>query len=257
MTLRVLVCIKRVPAVAGRIVLTADERSTDTRHLGFTISPHEECAVEEAVRLIEANGGESVVLTLGPAAAVEQLREAMALGIGRAIHLESGDEDWDGESTAAAITDAIRADEEATGPFDLILLGNEAADAGGYQVAVRLGRALGRPTVTGIKGIAVGDGAVRCEQEAAGGRDVYRLPLPAVVAVLEGLNTPRYPSVPGRIRAKNKPVAASSPTRPAQRLVLVRLIVPQGKAKQAEVLGNGPESAPAVVALLDSLGLVR
>jgi electron transfer flavoprotein beta subunit len=86
---------------------------------------------------------------------------------------------------------------------------------------------------------------------------VYRLPLPALVAVLEGLNTPRFPSVPGRLRAKGKPVAASSPARPAQRLELVRLVVPQGKAKQAEVLGQGPESAPAVVALLDGLGLVR
>lgn len=255
--MRVLVCIKRVPAVAGRMVLTADERAIDTRHLGFTISPHEECAVEEAVRLIEAHGGESVVLTLGPAAAMEQLRDAMALGIGRAIHLETGDEDWDGESTAAAIADAVRADEATAGPFDLILLGNEAADAGGYQVGVRLGRALGRPTVTGIKGIALADGGVRCEQEVAGGRDVYRLPLPALVAVLEGLNTPRFPSVPGRLRAKSKPVAVSSPARPAQRLELVRLVVPQGRAKQAEVLGHGPESAPAVVAMLDSLGLVR
>ena len=255
--MRVLACIKRVPAVAGRMVLTPDARALDTRHLGFTISPHEECAVEEAVRLIEAHGGESVVLTLGPAAAVEQLRDAMAIGIGRAIHLESGDEDWDAESTAAALAEAIRADEVAAGPFDLILLGNESADAGGYQVAVRLGRALGRPTVAGIKGIAVADGAVRCEQEVTGGRDVYRLPLPALVAVLEGLNTPRFPSVPGRLRAKSKPVSASSPARAAQRLELVRLVVPQGKAKQAEVLGHGPESAPAVVAMLDGLGLVR
>lgn len=254
--MRVLVCVKRVPAVAGRIVLTPDARATDTRHLGFTISPHEECAVEEAVRLVEAHGGESVVLTLGPAAAVEQLRDAMALGVSRAIHLQTADEDWDAESTAAAIVEAIRSDEASAGPFDLVLLGNEAADAGGYQVAVRLGRALGRPTVTAVKGIQVDDGAARCEQEASGGRDVYRLPLPAIIAVLEGLNVPRFPSVPGRLRAKSKPVVTSSPTRPAQRLELIRLVVPQGHAKQAEILGHGPDSAPAVVAVLDSLGVL-
>ena len=73
MTLRVLVCVKRVPLTGGRMVLTGDRQALETRHLGFTISPHEECGVEEAVRLIEANGGESVVLTLGPAEAVEQL----------------------------------------------------------------------------------------------------------------------------------------------------------------------------------------
>lgn len=253
--MRVLVCIKRVPAVAGRITLTPDARAIDTKHLGFAIGPHEECAVEQAVRLVEANGGESVVLTLGPAEALEQLRDAMALGVSRAIHLVS-DEEWDAESTAAAILDAVRTDERASGPFDLILLGNEAADSGGYQVGIRLGRALGRPTVTGIKGMAVSDGVARCEQEVAGGRDVYELRLPAVVTVLEGLNLPRFPSVPGRLRAKSKPVAVSNPARPAQRLELVRLIVPQGKAKQAEVLGHGPEAAPAVVELLTSLGVL-
>src|SRR5215470_19460133 len=103
MPLNILCCVKRVPMTGGTIVLTADEQSIETRHLGFTISPHEECGVEEAVRLIEANGGESVVLTLGPPEAVEQLRDAMALGADRAIHLVSGGEEWDPQATAGAI----------------------------------------------------------------------------------------------------------------------------------------------------------
>ena len=97
--LRVLVCVKRVPLTGGRIVLTEDAQAIETRHLGFTISPHEECGVEEAVRLIEASDGESVVLTLGPAEAEEQLRDAMALGIDRAIHLVSDSEEWDPQAT--------------------------------------------------------------------------------------------------------------------------------------------------------------
>lgn len=254
--MKVLVGIKSVPAVAGRITLTGDARAIDTRHLGFAIGPHEECAVEQAVRLVEAHGGEAVVLTLGPAEAIDQLRDAMALGVARAIHLVTDGGEWDPESTVGAIVDAVRADEAATGRFDLVLLGNEAADSGGYQVAVRLGRLLGRPTVTGIKGLAVADGIVRCEQEVAGGRDVYALPLPAVVAVLEGLNIPRFPSVPGRLRAKNKPVTASTPVRPAQRLEMVRLVVPQGASKQAVVLGHGPDAAPAVVDTLNALGVL-
>ncbi len=254
--MRVLVCIKRVPAVAGRITLSADARAIDMRHLGFAIGPHEECAVEQAVRLVEADGGEAVVLTLGPVDAVEQLRDAMALGVARAIHLVTDGEEWDSESTAGAIVDAIRADEGSAGPFDLVLVGNEAADSGGYQVGVRIARALGRPIVAGIKGMAVAGGVARCEQEADGGRDVYELPLPAVVAVLEGLNVPRFPSVPGRLRAKSKPVATSSPARPVQRLELLRLVVPAGSARQAVVLGRGPEAAPAVVEMLGSLGVL-
>jgi electron transfer flavoprotein beta subunit len=254
--MKVLVCIKSVPAVAGRITLTADARAIDTRHLGFAIGPHEECAVEQAVRIVEAGGGEAVVLTLGPAQALEQLRDALALGIARAIHLVTEGEEWDPESTTAAIVEAIRADEAASGPFDLILLGNEAGDSADYQVAVRLGRALGRPAVTAIKGMTIGEGTVRCEQEVDAGRDVYELRLPAIAAVLEGINLPRFPSVPGRLRAKNKPVEVSQPARPAQRLEMLRLVVPQLPAKQAEVLGRGPEAAPAVVAVLQDLGVI-
>jgi electron transfer flavoprotein beta subunit len=254
---KVLVCVKRVPMTGGRIVLTDDAQAIETRHLGFTISPHEECGAEEAVRLVEANGGESVVLTLGPAEAEEQLRDAMAIGVDRAIHLVAEGEEWDPQATAGAILDAIRADEAESGPFDLLFFGNEAADSGGYQIGIRVAHALGRPVATGLKGVAVANGTVRCEQEVPGGRDVFVLPLPAVLTVKEGLNFPRFPSVPGRLRAQRKPVATSSPTRPAAQLEKLRLVVPEGDAKQAEVLGHGADAAPRVVEVLQHVGVLR
>jgi electron transfer flavoprotein beta subunit len=254
--LRILACIKRVPITGGRIVLTEDSRAIETRHLGFTMSPHEECGVEEAVRITEANGGESVVMTLGPPEAVEQLRDAMALGIDRAVHLQTDGLEWDGEATASALTDAIKADEAASGPFDLIFFGNESADSGGFQVGARVAFALGRPCVTGLKRVAVEGTSVHCEQEVESGRDVYVVPLPAVVTVKEGLNLPRYPSVPGRMRAGRKPVAVSTPARPDQRLELVRLVVPEGQGRRAEVLGTGPAAAPAVVEMLRKAGVL-
>ncbi|MGZ4174037.1 MAG: electron transfer flavoprotein subunit beta/FixA family protein [Solirubrobacteraceae bacterium] len=251
--MKILVCAKRVPLTGGKIVLTEDQQAIQTRHLGFTISPHEECAAEEAVRLVEQHGGSSTVLTLGPPEAEEQLRDAMALGIDRAVHLVTDGSEWDPQATAAAIVEAIRADEDH---YDLILFGNESADAGNYQVAIRVAQALGLPCVTGIKGISVQDGMVRCEQEVPGGRDVYELPLPAVVSVKEGINLPRYPSVPGRMRAKRKPLDATTPARPESRLAMLRLAVPGGAGKQTEILGQGPEAAPAVVEVLRELGLV-
>ena len=252
--MNVLVCVKRVPLTGGKIVLTDDERAIQTRHLGFTVSPHEECGVEEAVRLVEQHGGSSTVLTLGPAEAEEQLRDMMAIGIDQAIHLLTDGDEWDPQATARAIVDAIRSQPE---PADLILFGNESADAGNYQVAIRVAHALGLPCVTGVKAIAVQDGgALRCEQEVPGGRDVYVVPTPAVVTVKEGINLPRYPSVPGRLRAKRKPLAASMPTRPDPRLEMVRLRLPPGSGKQAQVLGRGPDAAPAVVGVLQELGLV-
>ena len=103
--MRILVCVKRVPLTGGKMVLTADEQALETRHLGFTISPHEECGVEEAVRLVEQHGGEVTVLTLGPPEAEEQIRECLAIGADRGILLETGGEEWDPQATAAAIVE--------------------------------------------------------------------------------------------------------------------------------------------------------
>jgi electron transfer flavoprotein beta subunit len=245
-----LVAVKRVPITGGKMVLTDDGQAIQTRHLGFTISPHEECGVEEAVRIVEAQGGEVVVLTLGPAEAEDQLRECMALGADRAIHLVT-EEEWDAQATASALVEAIRAEE----PFDLIVFGNESADAGNFQVGIRIAYAMGLPVVTGLKGLTVADGRARCEQEVAIGRDVYDVPLPAIVTVKEGLNLPRYPSVPAKLRANRKPVDAKPVERPASKLEKLRLVVPEGQGKQAEILGHGPDAAPAVVELMQKLGV--
>src|SRR5437879_1652759 len=158
--MNILVCIKRVPATAGQITLTPDGQDIDTRHLGFTVSPHEECAVEEAVRLVETHGGSSTVLTLGPEEAVEQLRSAMAIGVNRAIHLLSGGREWDPGATAGALVEAVRAERDSGTRYDLLLFGNEAADTGDYQVPIRVAHALGLPCATGIKRLEVAGGTV-------------------------------------------------------------------------------------------------
>jgi electron transfer flavoprotein beta subunit len=251
--MRVLVCVKRVPLTGGKINLTEDEQAIQTRHLGFTVSPHEECGAEEAIRLVEAHGGESVALTLGPAESEEQLRDLMAIGIDRGIHLVADGSEWDPQATAAAIVTAVRAEPE---PFDLILFGTESADAGNYQVAIRVAYALGLPVVNGIKAITIDGESVRCEREVSGGRDVYEVAMPAVVTVMEGINLPRYPSVPGRMRAKRKPVAASEPARADAKLKMVRLVLPEASAKQVEILGSGPDAAPRVVEILQEIGVM-
>ncbi len=246
--MHICVCVKRVPLTGGKMTLADDERAISTKHLGFTVSPHEECAIEEAVQIVEREGGSVTVLTLGPGEAEEQLRDMMAIGADRGIHLLSGDEEWDPQATAAAIVAAIGADELS---YDLILFGNESADAGNYQVAIRVAHALGLPCVTGIKKLSFDSASapprVRCEQEVPGGRDIYALALPAVVSVKEGINLPRYPSVPGRLRAKRKPLRTSSPERPASQLEMTRLVLPPDSGKQVQVLGTGAEAAPAVV----------
>jgi electron transfer flavoprotein beta subunit len=251
--LNVLVCVKRVPETGARITLTPDALAIDTTLLGFTISPHEECAVEEALRIAEANGGRTTVMTLGPPEATEQLQNALAMGIGAAVLVETDGGDWGAEATAAALVEAIRSRSE---PFDLLLFGNESADTGNYQVGVRVAHALGLPCVTGIKGIATEDGRLTARREAGGGWEVFELPLPAVVTVKEGINLPRYASLPGRLRAKKTPIDRIEPQPRASRLETVRLVVPPERRSQVEILGAGAEAAPRVVQVLSELGLV-
>ncbi len=256
--MEVLVCIKRVPATGGRITLTEDEQAIDTKFLGFTMSPHEECAVEEAVRLVEAHGGSSTVLTLGPELATEQLRDAFAIGVGRAILLEDGGDEWDPVATAAAIVDVAGAEQEAGRGFDVLLFGNEAADTGDYQVGIRVAHALGLPCVTGIKGLQVSDGTATARRESvSGGWEIFEVGLPAVFTVKEGINLPRYPSVPGRLRAKKKEIERIEPTRRAGGLERIRLKLPADQGGEVEILGSGPEAAAAVVEVLQRLGVVK
>jgi electron transfer flavoprotein beta subunit len=254
MALRILTLVKRVPATGGRINLAPDGRSIDTAYLGFVVSPHEECAVEEAIRLVETHGGEVTVMTLGPAEAADQLRDALAVGAERAVHLETDGSDWDPVATSAALVAAIRDLESADGPFDLILVGNESADSGGFQVGIRVAVALERSCVNGAKQLEVTDGVARARRQIPGGWEVYDIPLPAVVGVKEGINLPRYPSVPGRLRARKKEIERVTPAPLAGGLEMIRLRLPVEQDRQVEVLGTGPEAAPRVVEILREVG---
>ncbi len=251
-----LVCVKRIPAPGGKITLTADEQEINTRVLGFTISPHEECAVEEALRVAERHGGSVTVLTLGPGAAVEQLRDAIALGADRGVLLETDGREWDPEATAGAIVEAVRAERASGRAFDLLLFGNEAGDTGDYQVGIRVAHALDWPCVTGIKELTIRDGTAVARREAASGWEVWEAPLPAVVTVKEGINLPRYPSLPGRLKAKKKAMERVRPERSGGGLEKVRLKLPTEGAHRVEILGDGPDAAPRLVELLHRLGIL-
>jgi electron transfer flavoprotein beta subunit len=250
--MRVLVCVKRVPAPGARIVLTEDAQAIDTKLLSFTVSPHEECAVEEAVRIAEGNEGTVTVLTLGPPEAEEQLRSALAVGAHEAVLVPTDGSDWDPISTSSAIAAAI-AELETDGVFDLILFGNESADSGGYQVGVRVAHALGRPIIAGIKAIGVDDGAAQLRRDTPSGSEIYRLPLPAVVAVKEGINLPRYPTLKGRLNAKKVEVNLIEVERVGGGQQMLRLVTPAQEVSATTILPD----ASAVVDLLEQLQVVK
>ena len=258
--MRILCCVKRVAAPGAKINVTDDGLAVDATHLGFATSPHEECGVEEAVQLTERHGGEVTVLTLGPPEAADQLRYAASVGAHHGVLVATDGSAWDPQRTAAALTEAIQDLEAADGPFDLLVFGNESADSGGFQVGVRVAYALGRPIVNGIKGIEAdfesGDGEVRARREIDGGFEVYELPMPAAVGVKEGINLPRYPTMRGRLASKKLEIAEVASEAESGGQSLVRLYRPREAVTETVVLGNGPEAAPAVVDMLEELGVL-
>lgn len=253
--MNILVCVKRVPDIGARIDLTEDKQGISTKNLGFTISPHEECAVEEAIRLVEKHGGESAVLTLGPPDADEQIRDCLARGIDRGIILESDGGEWDPGQTAEAIAAAVRA-EGADTPIDLILFGSESADSGGCQVGIRVAHALDLPCISAVKKLEIKDGGVTAWREIDSGWEVFELPKPAVVSVKEGINLPRYPSLRGTMKAKKKRLDRVSPEKKEAGLQMQELANPPEQKKQVEMLGHGPEAAAKVIDVLKALEVI-
>jgi electron transfer flavoprotein beta subunit len=254
----VLVCIKRVPDLGSEITLTADAMAVDDSSLGHTVSPHEDCAVELAIQTAKDTGGQATVLSLGSADAVEQLRTALALGCTGAVLVEADAASYGPADVAAAIAEVVRAHEAAGTTYDLVLLGNDASDTGDFQVGIRLSYLLERPVVTGVSTLSVDSGTVTARGQAPdGGTEIFEVPLPAVLTVMEGGVEPRYPSIPGRMKAKKIAVEQVAPTLEPVGSGRVRLKLPEAQPSAVTILGEGPEAAGPVVDLLEKLGVVR
>lgn len=254
--MNILVCVKRVPDTGPRMEVAGGGKTIETRNLGFTISPHEECAVEEAVLIIERLGGSSAVLTVGVTEAEEQLRDCMAKGIDRGILIETDGEALDASQTASAIAECIRSQQSQGKSFDLILFGNESADSANYQVGIRVAHTLDLPCVTGVKRMETRQDRVTARRENGSGFEVYDVALPAVLTVREGLNLPRHPSLRGTMTARKKPIERVRVSHATAGLELVRLAVPVTNQSGAEMLGEGKGAVRRVADVLQDLGLL-
>jgi electron transfer flavoprotein beta subunit len=252
----VLVAVKRVVDSTGKVTLAPDEQSIDGRFAGYTLSRHEECAIELAVQAAKSSGGSSTVVTLGDEEAEEQLRTALAVGVDAATHIVA-DSSLRGPADVASELAAVVKDHAAAGrSYGLILLGNDAADSGDFQVGIRLAHELGLPVVNGANTVEIKDDRVIAVVNGPDGHETYEVPLPAVVTVLEGGVEPKYPSVPGRMKAKRVVIEQRHGRADLIGPSRVRLRLPEPPPSQVQILGNGKEAAVAVVDLLESLGVL-
>ena len=253
----VLVCIKRVPDFSGEVLLTEDAQSADARFVGYTLSNHDSCAVELGVQVASATDGTTTVLSVGDADAVEQLRSALGLGCTAAVLVEAEPVTLGPADVAREIAAVVRDHEAAGTSYDLVLLGNDAADSGDFQVGIRLAHELARPVVTGMQTVAVDGDVAHLQGEGPDGLETYEVPLPAVVTVMEGGVEPRYPTITGRMKAKKIEIETRPVSQAPAGSGRVRLSLPPPAPSTVEVLGEGPESAGAVVDLLQKLGVGR
>jgi electron transfer flavoprotein beta subunit len=243
------VCIKQVADTETRVKVAADGRSLDPAGVTWILNPYDEFALEQALRIRESEGqGEVVVLTLGGPGAQTTLRNALAMGADRAIHLKTDATQPDSLQVARALAAEL-------GGLDAQLLwfGKQAVDDDAAQVAPMVAELLGHPCVTVVAAIELLPGAEGAravvEREVEGGREVVEVTLPAIVAAEKGLNEPRYASLKGIMAAKKKPIEEKPVTLAPPVLETLSLALPAARAP-GRIIGQGVEAVPELVRVL-------
>jgi len=244
--MKIVVCVKQVHARDWQP--RVDEARTWVRdqEAGFELNEPDAYALEEALRLRERHGGEVVVCSAGPARVAQVLREALARGADRALHVE--DERLaaaDAATTAAALASALRGE-----GFDLVLTGLQSDDMGFAQVGVLLAEHLAMPHATIIMEVVVADGRLRVRRELEGGWFQWvTLPMPSVLAIQSGINQLRYATLKGIMAAKKKEIRrVPAPAGPARALRIVNLYAPQKQKQTRMITGTPAEAARELVA---------
>ena len=246
--MKILVAIKQVPERDAAVRIAADGKSIDESSMGHTINEPDAYALEEALQLKEKNGGEVVVVCAGPERAASTLREALAKGADRAIHIEADDlAQRDTLGVAALLANAVKAESP-----DLILTGLQSDDFGYAQTGVLLAEVLGWPHATIIIGMEKTDSGLRLKRELEAGRYQHvDVPLPAVLTIQSGINKLRYATLMGIKKAKTKEIkrltAAELGVAAAPAVSIERVYLPQ-RSKQTQMIeGSAREAAAKLV----------
>jgi len=243
--MKIAVCIKRVPDSETRVKIAPDGKSIDEAGVKFILNPYDEFAVEEALRRKEKAGvGEVVVIALGPAAAQETIRTALAMGADRGVLLQADRIPADGLQAATALAAELKA-----GGYDLILFGKMAIDDYNHQVGPMVAELLDLPCVTTVAHLEIENGKGTAEREIEGGVEVVEFPLPAVLTTDKGLNEPRYPALKGIMAAKKKPLEVKPTTLAAGGLDVLALMPPPER-QAGKIVGEGAAAVAELVRLL-------
>jgi len=202
------VLMAHVPDTASVIKVAGSGNRIEEADIKWIVSPYDEYALEEAIRLKEAKTGSVTVITYGPERAQQGLRECLARGADGAVHVKGGDATF-GDSLAIArvLAAAVR----KAGPFDILFAGIKGVGSDNALVGAMVAELLDIPHVSGVVKLEVGDGGITAHREIEGGAEIVEAPLPCLITAHKGLNEPRYPSLKGIMASKKVPIQAFSP----------------------------------------------
>lgn len=202
--MKILVLVKRVPDTASVFKIAADGKSVSGENLKYVMGPYDEHAVEEAIKIKEAGEAEVVVVSLGPEGTQETIRLGLAMGADRGILVQA--EGLSPRAVALALAEVVRRESP-----DLVLAGKQAVDDDAAQVPERIAELLDLPHASVVTKLVLEGASATVDREIEGGKLVLTLPLPCVVSIEKGINTPRYPKLPNIMKAKSKPLAVHAP----------------------------------------------
>ena len=241
--MKIVVCVNHVPDTETKIKVGADNKSIDKTGVNFMLSPYDEVAVEEGLRIKEKFGGDVTVISLGSDVHKETLRKALAMRVDKAILLKD-DAVRDSFGVAKGLAEEIK-----TLSPDIILFGKQSIDYDDAQVGTLVAEMLGIPSIAVVVKLTIDGTKVVCDREIEGGHETVETRLPCAVQVQRGLNEPRYPSLKGIMAAKSKPIQ-EKPAAPAE-LRVEPLAVRKPSAKAAgKIVGTDKTAVPELVRLL-------
>jgi len=243
--MKIAVCIKRVPDSETRVKIAADGKSLDEAGVKFVLNPYDEFAVEEALRRKEkAGAGEVAVICLGPAAAQETIRTALAMGADRGVLLSVDKIPADPLESAKVLAAELKSTS-----WDLILFGRMAIDDYNTQVGTLVAELLDLPCVSAVSHLDIEGTKGVAEREIEGGIEVVDFQLPAVLTTDKGLNEPRYPALKGIMAAKKKPLDIK-PVQPGAGALEIAALTPPPERKEGRIVGEGAGAVGELVRLL-------
>lgn len=241
--MKLVACINHVPDTATKISIAGDGKTIDKTGITYVISPYDEYAIEECLRLKEKNGGDVTAISLGGDAHKETLRKALAMGVDKAVLLKE-DGVRDSFGVARALADYLK----ELSP-DVVFFGKQSVDYDNGAVGVMVAEMLGLPSVSVVVKLEIANGKATAEREIEGGREVVETSLPAVFTAQKGLNEPRYPSLKGIMASKSKPIEERPASGLQAKTELIQMQKPPAKPA-GRIIGSDASAVPELVRLL-------